>query len=227
MRGGYGWTYVLRRRARRPARWCYDQSIVASRRPDAGRRRFGACRRQVCRRAGEPEVAVDRRHDRVQGRRHQPGRSCLTTHVAPYAVCAKPCDKSAVADIGGRARDRRGAAHLRPADDPAGDLHTFQTLDADGGLSQVIVGNGGADLDPFPDGVCRRRSRASPSLTGAARREMAGSSPRRVVWPGPAVGFRHGFGILTPATLGSRCTTRPASASSPASLAGERAPRCR
>ena len=158
------------------------------------------------------------------------GPIILMTHVAPYAVCATPCDKAAVADIGGL-RAIGAALHTtgRRTILLAGHLHTFQTLDAGGGLSQVIVGNGGADLDPFPVGV------SPPPVTGFSFTDWrrAGAKWQEIVLHGTVSGqaqlwgSRHGFGTLTPSTLGLEMYDVSGRRQFACDLAGETIPRCR
>lgn len=228
MRGGYGWTYYFGD-SPTACEVVYDQSIV--------------------RLAGFTLVDVDSAHaddkyavvpvnqkwqsiadtivSKVAG---TTGPIILMTHVAPYAVCATPCDKTAVADIGGL---RAVGAALRTTGRRtillAGHLHTFQTLDAGGGLSQVIVGNGGADLDPFPVGV------SPPPVTGFSFTDWrrTGAKWQEIVLHGTVSGraqlwgSRHGFGILTPSTLGLEMYDASGQRQFACDLSGGTIPRCR
>ena len=228
MRGGYGWTYYFGD-SRTACEVVYDQSIV--------------------RLAGLTLVSVDSAHadDKyavgpvnqkwqsiagtvVSQLAGTTGPVILMTHVAPYAVCVTSCDKTSVADIGGlRAIDAALRAAGRRTILLAGHLHTFQTLDAADGLSQVIVGNGGADLDPFPVGTSpppvTSFSFTDWRRTGAKWQEIVPHgtvSGRAQLW-----GSRYGFGILTPSTLRLEMYDAAGQPQFGCDFAGEATPRCR
>jgi hypothetical protein len=227
-RGGYGWTYYFGD-SRKACEVVYGLTIV--------------------RLAGLTLVSVDSAHaddthalepvnqkwksiadtvaSKVAG---TAGPIVLMTHVAPYAVCASPCDKTALADIGGvRAIGERLRATGRRTILLAGHLHTFQTLDAAGGLSQVIVGNGGANLDRFPQGVSPPPVTSFSLVDWRRTGEKAQTVVERGTVSGRAQlwGARFGFGILTPATLGLEMYDVAGRRQFGCDLAGEATPRCR
>lgn len=228
MRGGYGWTYYFGD-SRTACEVVYDQSIV--------------------RLAGLTLVNVDSAHaddkyavvpvnqkwqsiagtvvSKVAG---TTGPIMLMTHVAPYAACVTACDKVRVADIGGlRAIEAALRTTGRRTILLAGHLHTFQALDAAAGLSQVIVGNGGANLDRFSVGTSPPpvtafsftdwRRTGEKWQTIVARGNVAG---RAQLW-----GARYGFGILTPSTLQLEVYDVAGERQFGCGLAGETTPRCR
>jgi hypothetical protein len=134
-----------------------------------------------------------------------------------------------VADVGGiRVIGERLRATGRRTILMAGHIHTFQTFDARAGLTQVIVGNGGADLDAYPQVA------APPVLTDVtfpdARR--TGDKWQTIVDRGAILARaqmwgRHGFTILTPATLGLDVYDVAGQRQFGCDLAGETLPRCR
>ena len=228
MRGGYGWTYYFGD-DRKACEVVYDPSVV--------------------RLAGLTVVNVDSAHaddkyavvplnlkwksiadtvaSKVAG---TAGPVLLTTHVAPYFVCPKSCDKGGVADIGGvRVIGEALRASGRQTILLAGHLHTFQALDAPGGLSQVIVGNGGANLDPFPKGT------VPPPVIDFTFTDWRRTGDKwqstvdngRVVGRAQLWGSVFGFGMLTSSTLQLEMYDAAGQRQFGCSLAGEATPRCR
>jgi hypothetical protein len=131
------------------------------------------------------------------------GTIVLVTHIPQYVACPKTCDNVRIANIGGvRAIADRLRATGRPVLLLGGHFHTFQTFDAPG-IRQVIVGNGGANLDQYAPGL------APPALAPVAfadwRRGGADwqIEPQGKVLAGQVQiwGGRFGFSLLTPATL--------------------------
>lgn len=133
----------------------------------------------------------------------------LVTHEPAYAVCAKPCDAGDTANVGGLRAigDALRASGLRTIL-VSGHIHTFQafdtvpvTLGGNRGVTQVIVGNGGADLARFapqPD-----PSRQVTAMFEDLRLETVGARKWQSVRKGQSVARaqtwnEHGFGILTP-----------------------------
>ncbi len=228
LRGGYGWNYYFGD-GRKACEVVYDPSVV--------------------RLAGLTVINVDSAHaddkyavvpvnekwksiaetvaSRVAG---TVGPVLLMTHVAPYFVCPRSCDKGGIADIGGvRAIGEALRGTGRRTILLAGHLHPFQTLDEAGGLSQVIVGNGGADLDQFPVGT------SPPTVTGFSLTDWrrTGEKWQTIVANGNVAGraqlwgSRYGFGILTPSTLGLEMYDVAGHRQFGCDLAGETTPRCR
>jgi Calcineurin-like phosphoesterase len=228
MRGGYGWTYYFGE-SRKACEVVYDQSIV---------RLAGLTLVNVDSAHADDKYAVGPVNQKWQSIAESmvskvagtTGPIILMTHVPPYAVCATPCDKGSVANVGGlRAIDAALRSTGRRTIVMAGHLHTFETLDAAGGLSQVIVGNGGADLDKFPVGV------SPPPVTGFSFTDWrrTGEKWQTIVDKGNVTGraqlwgSRHGFGILTPATLGLEMYDVAGKRQFGCDLANEATARCR
>jgi hypothetical protein len=228
LRGGYGWTYYFGDSGK-ACELVYEASVV---------RLAGLTLVNVDSAHADDKYAVGPVNENWQSLAATvaskvagtTGPIVLMTHVAPYAVCVTACDKVGVADIGGvRAIGEALRATGRRTILLAGHLHTFETLDASGGLSQVIVGNGGANLDQFSPGV------ALPPVTaftfkdwrrsGAKRQEIVAHGTvtgRAQLW-----GSRFGFGILTPSTLGLEMYDSAGQRQFGCDLAGETIPRCR
>ena len=133
----------------------------------------------------------------------------MVTHEPAYAICAKPCDAGDTANVGGL---RAIADAIRASGQRtilmSGHIHTFHAFDAvpvtlggNRGVTQVIVGNGGADLAKFappPD-----PSQQMSAMFEDIRLEKAGGkkwqSVRKGHTPARAQTWNeHGFGILTP-----------------------------
>lgn len=227
MRGGYGWTYYFGD-GRKACEVITDSSIV--------------------RLAGLSLVNVDSAHaddkyalvpvnekwkaiaegvaSRLAG---TSGPIMLLTHDAPYAACVKTCDRTAVANIGGlRLIAERLRATGRRTILMAGHIHTFQTFDARGGLTQVIVGTGGADLDAYP----QIATPPVPTDVSFADARRAGDKWQTIVDRGTIAARaqmwgRHGFAILTPSSLELEVYDVAGQRQFGCDLASATTPRCR
>jgi hypothetical protein len=127
----------------------------------------------------------------------------LATHIPQYVICPSECDKGRTANIGGvRAIADRLRATGRPVLLLAGHFHAFQAFDA-AGIRQLIVGNGGANLDPYTDATA-----VPPRLTGGSYQDWR-RSPQdlNTIVGGRSVAAQaqtwavFGFTILTPDTM--------------------------
>jgi hypothetical protein len=205
MRGGYGWNY-------------YDGDKPAGRKSEACAQ---VSEESIVRLAGLTLVNVDSAHaddpyavkainnkwksiadtvvSKVEG---TSGPVFVMTHDAAYFVCPEKCDKDAIANIGGvRTIGEKLRASGRRTIMLAGHVHVFQVLDGSAGLTEVIVGNGGAGLDKFPAVVpppAGRYSFPDWRRAGADWKTIVGNgtvSAETQVWGA------FGFGILTPSTL--------------------------
>jgi 3',5'-cyclic AMP phosphodiesterase CpdA len=227
-RGGYGWTYYFGD-STRACEIVYDRTLV---------RLSGLTLVDVDSAHANDKYAVQPINQKWQSIARSvasevadtTGPIVLITHIPPYAVCASSCDKTATADAGGlRAIAAALLATGRRTVVLSGHLHTFQTLDARDGLSQVIVGTGGANLDPFPRGV------SPPPVVGFSLTDWrrTGSKGQEIVARGAVSGqaqlwgARYGFGILARSTLGLEMYDAAGQRQFGCDLAGETIPRCR
>ena len=131
------------------------------------------------------------------------GTIVLVTHIPQYVECPQGCDKIRTANIGGvRTIADRLRATGRPVILLAGHFHAFQAFDSPG-IRQVIVGNGGANLDPYKDALA-----VPPNVTQSSYADWR-RSPQdlQTIVGGRAVPGRaqtwatFGFAVLTPTTL--------------------------
>ena len=153
----------------------------------------------------------------------------LVTHIPQYVVCPAACDKVRTANIGGvRAIADRLRATGRPVLLMAGHFHAFQMFDA-AGIRQLIVGNGGANLDPYADATA-----APPRLTSGSYQDWR-RSPQdlNTIVGGRTVAAQaqswavFGFTILSPATMELAMYDTAGARRFTCDLAGRTTPRCR
>ena len=145
---------------------------------------------------------------RCRGPRERADRwSSHDSRCRPISSATTDCDKEAIADVRRRPRHRRTAAR-----EPAGARSCWRGMSTPSrcstgaaGLTEVIVGNGGADLDKFPAAVPPTDSGAIPFADGAApaRDWMTVVSNERRLGARRRSGRAFGFGILTPCDPGS------------------------
>jgi hypothetical protein len=153
----------------------------------------------------------------------------LVTHIPQYVVCPAACDKVRTANIGGvRTLADRLRATGRPVLLLAGHFHAFQEFDAPG-IRQLIVGNGGANLDPFADATV-----APPRLTSGAFQDWR-RSPQdlKTIVGGRSIAAQvqswavFGFTILSPAAMELVMYDAAGSRQFACDLAGRATPPCR
>jgi hypothetical protein len=201
MRGGYGWTYYFAD-SHKACEVVYDSSIV---------RLAGLTLVNVDSAHADDDYAVKAVNSKWQSIADTlvarlagtAGPVVVMTHDAAYFVCSEQCDKKRIANIGGvRAIGEAVRASGRRTIMLAGHVHAFQTLDAAGGVTEVVVGNGGVALDAFP------ATALPPPLTSYAFPDWrrTGKDWTSIVGRGTVSAWRqlwpaHGFGILMPSSL--------------------------
>ena len=157
------------------------------------------------------------------------GTIFLVTHIPQYVECPASCDNVRTANIGGvRAIADRLRATGRPVVLLASHFHAFQAFDATG-IRQVIIGNGGANLDPFKDALA-----VPPRVTQTTYEDWRRSPQdlQKIVGgravPGQAQSWANfGFAVLTPATLDLTLYDAAGNRQFACDLARRTLPRCR
>jgi hypothetical protein len=157
------------------------------------------------------------------------GPIVLVTHIPQYVECPQSCDKVRTANIGGvRTVADRLRATGRPVILLAGHFHAFQAFDAMG-IRQVIVGNGGANLDPYKDAVA-----VPPAVTPTSYEDWRRSPQdlQKIVGGRALTGQAQswavfGFAMLTPATLDLTLYDAAGNRQFACDLASRTLPRCR
>jgi hypothetical protein len=131
------------------------------------------------------------------------GPIVLVTHIPQYVACPESCDRVRTANIGGvRAIADRLRATGRVVILLAGHFHAFQAFDAPG-VRQVIVGNGGANLDPYKDAVAvpPRLTQANYADWRRSPQDLQSIVGGRVLPAQAQTWATFGFAVLSPARL--------------------------